>query len=88
MPIETYKGRITVLGDSVSSSNAAASQNTYSDIELDSGAIIRRVQPIIYGKKFRLVDEQLRAAYKESEIVELHFQEVSTVGVQTADRCS
>ena len=72
MTIKTYSGRITVLGDSVSSSNAAASQNTYSYIELESGEIIRRVKTMMG------LDGQLRAAYKENEIVELHFNEILT----------
>lgn len=72
MTIKTYKGRITVLGDSVASSNAAASAFTYSYIELEGGVIIRRVKTLMG------LNGKLKTVFNENELVELHFNEILT----------
>jgi hypothetical protein len=72
MEFKTYKGRIAVLGDAISSTNQTGSINTYSYIELEGGQILRRFRTVMG------LDGQFVAAFKENEVVELHVNEVLT----------
>ena len=66
MSINTYKGRISVLGDSTTISSGNGSTTTYSYIEMEGGEMIKKFTA------FMGIDGLVKTAFENQDLIELH----------------